>query len=402
MLRKRKNVADSYPRQFRLLIGGLLIARMTVSMMWPFFTIFFREKIDIPLTTVTLLLTIQAIAGIISTFFVGTAMDRYGRKRFMVIGLMASAVVLVTISFAETVLALAILLAFHGAVERVFPVGVSTMVADLVPVGQRAQAYALIRMAANLGISIGPILGGILAVFSFEFIYRVIGFVLAVIAGLVAMFVTETLSQDQLERSAERAGGYVAILHDRLFLSFFGLGLLTEMGYTNIFVLLPVYVIENFGLSYSQVSLFLSINALLVVLFQFVITRITVQYRTFHVLAFGAFIYGVGLLSVTWGSHLLMFIASVIVVTMGELVFKPTAIAFTASHAPAHMRARYMGIYDLSYPVSAGIGPVIGGILHDSIAPVAIWYGAGVMAFVAMFGFLLLSYRIGKRKLALD
>ena len=43
------------------------------------------------------------------------------------------------------------------------------MVADLIPNHQRAQAYALLRMAINLGVVTGPLIGGwIIAEHSFD------------------------------------------------------------------------------------------------------------------------------------------------------------------------------------------------------------------------------------------
>ena len=53
------------------------------------------------------------------------------------------------------------------------------------------------------------------------------------------------------------------------------------------------------------------------------------------------------------------------------------------------MRARYMGILTLGYPIGSGIGPVIGGYLNDTVAPVAIWYGAAVLGLIGTIGYLI-------------
>ena len=79
------------------------------------------------------------------------------------------------------------------------------------------------------------------------------------------------------------------------------------------------------------------------------------------------------------------------ILTFGELIIQPTALAFTANHAPVNMRARYMGVFELLWPISAGVAPLIGGWLNDSIAPIATWYGVSLMALVGVFGFLWLA-----------
>ncbi|PJF20640.1 MAG: hypothetical protein CUN56_15155 [Phototrophicales bacterium] len=87
-----------------------------------------------------------------------------------------------------------------------------------------------------------------------------------------------------------------------------------------------------------------------------------------------------------------------VIVTLGELVLTPTATTFIAERAPVQMRARYMSVLSISYPVAAGIGPVIGGYLNDTIAPAAIWYGAGMMAAIGMISFIAMGWYLERKK----
>jgi predicted MFS family arabinose efflux permease len=49
-----------------------------------------------------------------------------------------------------------------------------------------------------------------------------------------------------------------------------------------------------------------------------------------------------------------------------------------------------MGVLELVYPIASGIGPVIGGLLSDNIAPVAMWYSAGLMTFLGASIFVMM------------
>ena len=55
------------------------------------------------------------------------------------------------------------------------------------------------------------------------------------------------------------------------------------------------------------------------------------------------------------------------------------------------MRGRYMSIYGLTWSVASGIGPLLGGFLNDNIAPVAIWYGAGIIGLSSVLAFIMLA-----------
>jgi predicted MFS family arabinose efflux permease len=395
--RKSKQKRIQYPRQFWLLFYGVFINRGSVSMMWPFLTVYVYQKLDAPLATITLLLTLRAIASMVSTTIVGSLMDRIGRKSIMVASLVGSAGVFLAMTQGDSLLAWAILMALHGLILPIFNIGVNAMVADIVETEHRAPAYALIRTISNAGIAVGPVIGGTLALIAFELIFVTTAVVYVILAVLVAIMLRETMPDDtELTSEEKRNSGYGVILRDKPFLAFAGAYLFLSMAYTQMFSLLPVYVSENFGLQENQYSLLLTLNAAMVVFLQYAVTRITVRYRPYTMIAFGAMFYAIGIFTVSMGSALPHFLISMGIMTMGELIVNPTATTLVADLAPTNMRARYMGIFTLAYPVSSGVGPVIGGMLNDNIAPVAIWYGATVMA-IAGVGIFMFMARAQRR-----
>jgi hypothetical protein len=67
MLDRIRRSTEGCPRQFWLLFWGMLISAAGGSMIWPFLTIYMRQRLHIPLTTVTLLLTLNSAAGLAGT-----------------------------------------------------------------------------------------------------------------------------------------------------------------------------------------------------------------------------------------------------------------------------------------------------------------------------------------------
>ena len=86
-----------------------------------------------------------------------------------------------------------------------------------------------------------------------------------------------------------------------------------------------------------------------------------------------------------------------VVLTIGELLLAPTGSAITANLAPPDMRGRYMGFYGITWGVSFGIAPVIGGLLNDRVAPVATWIFGLAAGLSAVVGFMLLAWRLRDR-----
>lgn len=391
MIRRLRQVASDYPRSFWLLFWGTLINASGSSMVWPFLTIYLRQRLEIPLTAVALLLTVNSIASVAATSVTGPAVDRFGRKIAMLLSLSVSCAIMLGMSAAAAIGPWILLMVASGAFSPLYRVGTDAMVADLIPPERRAGAYALLRMIANLGVAIGPSVGGFVASASYQIAFFTAAAANLTFATLILIFIRETAPSrgDSSRPRAER--GYGPVLRDRPFLAFCGVYSLASMSYSLLMVLLPVYGKENFGVGESQYGFIMATNALMVVLFQYAVTRRTSRHPHLPVLALGSLFYGVGVGSVALGRSFPAFLASMVLLTVGELIMVPTSTTFTANMAPPEMRGRYMGLYGLTWGVGFGIGPVLGGYLNDHLAPVAIWYFGLALGLTAAVGFLLLQ-----------
>ena len=390
LIRLRRTAAD-YPRQFWLLFWGMLLIAVGGSMVWPFLTIYLRRELNVSLTTVTLILTLNSVTGLASMSVAGPAVDRFGRKGAMLLSLSVTGVTLAAMSVVSTLAGWQVLMAILGGFNPLYRVGADAMVADLIPAEQRPGAYALLRMISNLGVAIGPAVGGFLTVVSYDLAFYAAGSASLVFALLILVFGRETLPLRQAQGLVRESAGYGPVLRDRPFLLFCGTYTLAGMAYSLMMVLLPVYAKEGFGVPESQYGFIMAANAAMVVLFQYGVTRQTIRHPALRVLAVGSLFYALGVGSVALGGSFGAFLASMVLLTIGELIMVPTSTSLTAALAPATMRGRYMGIYALTWGASVGIGPVLGGMLSDRVGPIAIWYAGAIIGMAAVLGFSLLS-----------
>jgi MFS family permease len=391
IFKQYRNISSGYPRQFWYLSWGMLISAIGGSMVWPFLTIYIRQRLGAPLTTVTLLLTLNSGIGLVTTFIAGPIADRLGRKGVMLASLLVSSMAFAAMNWGSTLLYWAVLISISGAFGPLFRVGSDAMVADLVEPDRRAEAYALLRMSNNLGIAIGPAVGGFMAAASYTIALFSASAVDIIFVLLILFFVAETLPKRQnIVLDAIPDSGYQHMLKDKLFLVFIGLYALAVIPASLVMVLLPVYAKEQFHIIESQYGFIMATNAAMVVIFQYAITKVTKRYPNLQMLVFGALFYALGAGTIALDHTFFSFILSMVIVTIGEMILVPTGTTFTANQAPPEMRGRYMGVFSLTWGISFGIGPVLGGYLNDNLAPVAIWYGGLLIGLLAMLGFILL------------
>jgi len=386
------NLLKEYPKQLRLMFYGMLISTIGSSMIWPFLMIYVRQRVNLPLTQIASLMTINASAGLIAALIAGPITDRVGRKWVMVFSLAGNGLVYFFMSGAHSYLSFALLMTLSGSFNPLYRVGADAMLADLIPSEKRPDAFALMRLSNNAGISIGPMIGGFISSLSFTITFYFAGAGMMIYSFLLAFFALETLPKNQTlsSETTKPFGGYLQVLRDSKFLAFIGAFMLTQMCATMIWILMPVYANGIYNVPESQYGFIPTTNALMVVFLQVFVTRITKRYRPLPVMMIGTIFYALGVGSVALGHSFIGFWLSIVIMTIGELILMPTSSSYVANLAPSDMRGRYMSIAGLTWSAAAGIAPLLGGFLNDTIAPVATWYGGFVIGAIGILGFFIL------------
>jgi MFS family permease len=399
LLTKIQHYLRTYPSQFWLLFWGTLVSFIGMSMIWPFMVIYLGAELGLSLTIITTLTSISAVMSLLSSFIAGSIADRIGRKWTMVVSLGVTGLSLVLMIFAHSYGQFAILMALRGAFRPLYRVGSDAMVADLVPPKKRDDAYALTRLSKNVGVAVGPAMGGLMIATSYKITFLAAASTSILFALLIALFTVETLpdaAREIQEKLITTLKTYLTIFQDRVFSSFIFGFTLRQIAGSILWVLLGAYAIDNYGLSENLYGLIPTANAVMVVLLQLYVTRRTSRYRPLAVMAIGTLFYGLGVGSIAFATGFWGFLASMLIVTIGELIVIPTASTYTANRAPETMRGRYMSMLALTMGAGSMVGPLLGGFLNDTFSPSAIWYGGGAAGFLGAMIFFILANRTRK------
>lgn len=391
-----------YPQQFWLMFIGMLLSTSGASMIWPFLLIYVSGKLNLPLTTVATLTTINALTSVFASFLAGSVSDVFGRKGVMVVSLLGDGVLFLFMISADTYAAFAVLMFLRGITNPLFRIGADAMLADLIPKEQRVDAYGLARMANNLGVAIGPAVGGFLAAASYNYAFLCAAGGMILYGLLMALFGHETLVKG--DRPASQAAalrdalkGYRDAVTNVPFISAIGAMSFGWIATALMWIVLPVYAKQNFGIPENVYGWIPTTNALLVVFLQLAVTSYTRNFRPLIMMTLGMLLYalacgGVALSNGFWGFWMCM-----VVMSFGELIIVPTSNTFTANIAPADMRGRYMSIYGLIWSFGAIFGPLLGGVLNDNIGPRWIWIGGMSIGLVSTLVLLALSRQKAER-----
>jgi MFS family permease len=138
------------------------------------------------------------------------------------------------------------------------------------------------------------------------------------------------------------------------------------------------------GISDSWYGLILSMNGLLVVAFELLITTFSQRFPARKAMAFGFVLIGVGFASNALAESVPAFALAMIVFTFGEMAAMPVASAYVADLAPEHMRGRYMGVNGFVWALALVFGPSLGVLIYERNAT-GLWLTCGALGLFAAF-----------------
>lgn len=367
------------PREAWVLFLTTLINR-SGTMVLPFLVLYLSRARGFSAARAGFTLTVYGIGALVSAPIAGWLCDRIGPRRVMVATLFLSGTILFVFPLARHFNTILVLTFIWAVVSEGFRPAVMTDIADAVPPERRKAAIALIRLAINIGMSIGPAVGGLLATVAFPVIF-VVDATTSIVAGIVLAAV---LKRDRPDRQAHPplgAAPAAPALAPRdgrraLLFAYFLLAMLpVEIVFFQHEAAMPLFLVRDLGISEALYGALFTVNTLLIIALEVPITAATTHWPHRRALALGAFLFACGFGALAFTKSYLAVVASVIVWTFGEMVLLPTSGAFVADLAPAAKRGTYMGLYSMGFSVAFAIGPWLGTAVLERFGSTALWGG---------------------------
>ncbi len=396
MIKRVREAYYEYPGQFWILILGTFIDRLGGALMFPFFTLYITRKFDVGMTEVGVFFGLFSIASLTGSSLGGAMTDYLGRKGMLIFGLIASALSSLLMGVVQSIELFFATVLIVGVFAHSGNPAQQAMVADLLPEEQRAQGYGILRVAVNLAVAIGPAIGGLLAAQSYLLLFICDAVTSLITAGVVALAITETKPApqegEQRQTMAQTFGGYWKVLRNAAFALFLLGCMLRSLVSMQMMTTLPVYLQDVHGVSEQGFGYLVSLNAAMVVLLQFPITRWIKGHRPLMMMAVGMVLYAVGFGAYGFISVYALFLVAVAMLTVGEMVTAPTSQALASHFAPEDMRGRYMAVYGFSWAVPTAFGPLLAGLIMDNANPRLVWYATGAVGLLAAGLFVWLQH----------
>ena len=401
MLARIKKTYHDFPKTFWIVVGASFIDGVGGTLIFPFFALYITQKFSVGMTQAGLLLGIFSVFGLIGSMIGGGLADKFGRRGMVLFGLIFSALSSVSMGLVNDLDVFYLLAVIVGLLSNIAGPAHQAMVADILPEEKRAEGFGILRVAGNLAWIIGPMIGGFVAAYSYLLLFVTDAVSSTITALIFYLNVPETKPEareaEEKESLTETFIGYRKVLKDRGYIAFLLVSMLMLVVYQQMYNTLSVYLRDVHGIPEQGYGFMLSLDAGLVVLLQFWVTRKMKPYSPMLMMALGTAFYMVGFTMYGFVASYVLFIVAIILITIGEMIVVPIGQVLAAKFAPADMRGRYMAFFGLSWAIPSTIGPLAAGLIMDNYNPNWVWYACGIISAVAIMGFLVLDANTRER-----
>ena len=369
------------------LIRRLLICSLTIvvsrAITSPLLTLFVSDKLDLNQQDVGLLLGIAVFVATLLSLYGGYVIDRFEKRRLLILAMLSSAIGLVLLTFAENLYLTTATLIVTETASALFLIGSKAILSDNLPVGQRAKAFSLSYTLTNIGYAVGPMFGVLIAGS-----FTSAPFLVAAAIAFFSIFLMTGIPKDPARAAAAvQAQTFlktmITLKNDRTLILFTAGCLLSTVVHGRFTFYLSQYLLVTSDAQHTMeiMAALLACNAISVIALQYQIGRFLKREHLRQWIVVGTGLFILGLIGFSLADSVVSWCVAMFIFTLGEIIIYPAEFLFVDTLAPDELRGSYYGAQNLA-ALGGALSPVICGFLLMHTPAPTMFYAMSALAAV--------------------
>lgn len=398
------------PRAVHILCIGTFVNRAGTFLI-PFLTMYLTSKRGFSELAATSGAALCGAGSVVAALVGGHLADQIGRRRVMLLSLFGNAGVLLVFGFLHSPWTMLPALFLFSLLADMYRPAVQAMLSDLVEPERRSLSFGLMYTALNLGFGVGAWAGGkISSRLGFQWMFAIDASTSLVYGVIILVMIRETLRRHRtppveasvpvegdpidpttlvtppdepiVEISMGEAAG--RILRDRVFLLYclasFFIGTVFVQSMTSF----PLLFKKDYDINSETYGWIISVNGFLIALCQLPVTAAIQGRDRGTVVVLGALALACGFGATELASTPVGLAVTVAIWTVGEMLMAPINGPVVTDLAGPHMRARYFGVFGMSFSSALTLSTPLGGWVLQRFGGVVLTRSCFVVALVAV------------------
>ncbi|MFN8354731.1 MAG: MFS transporter [Spirosomataceae bacterium] len=375
------------------LLALVMLINRSGTMVVPFLTVYLTQSLHFSIAQAGIIMGIFGVGAVIGAYIGGILTDRFGYYLIQLWTLVLGGALFIVLGQMQTFEGITICIFLQSMVGEAFRPANAASVAFYSTPQTRTRSFSLNRLAINLGWSVGPAVGGLLASYRYEALFWVDG-ITCILAGVVFWFFLQpskvTLHDDPPPPTDTAHSAY----RDGIYLAFVAFVTLNALSFFQFFSTVSVYLKTIQHLAEWQIGLVMATNGLVIVFTEMLLVyQLEGKRPVLFYVAWGVGVIGTSFFLLNVFQHSTVGVVLVIVVglTLGEMLSMPFMNSFWINRANTHNRGQYAALYTMCYSVAHIGAPLLGTQLVSHFGFEVLWNAVSVLCLCSVIGFIWLQ-----------
>lgn len=338
-------------------------------------------------------------AGAFGGAYVGGRLtDKIGFFKVQMVALLGGALLFVVLGQMKSLGTICLFTFLLSFVNEAFRPANSTAIAYFSTPENRTRSYSLNRLAVNLGWAVGSAFGGIIAKFSYEWLFWLDGFTNFFAAILLWKFLGMAAAKPGVHKkdpvnNKPKTSAY----QDTTYLFFIVLVTLFAACFFQLFTNVSVYFRQELHFSEPFIGMLMAINGLIIVLVEMVVIH-RLEGRRHHLTFIAAGVVMVALFFLFLGLGPVgpaIAVLLIVLITFGEILAMPFMNSFWIARSSEHNRGQYAALYTMAWSAAQTLGPMLSAQLAEYSGFRFTWFVIGGLGMLVALVFWQLKSRRG-------
>ncbi len=333
------------------------------SMVLLFTSLYLTRELHFSIADAGMVMSFYGVGSVLGSYSGGWLADRRSYYDIMVASLFVCAAVLMLMTVVASFAGIAVIMFFYAFTADIFRPANAKAIAVFSDSTNRTRSVSLLRLAVNLGFSIGPAVGGFVAVhLGYTWLF-VIDASTSVLAALMLMFYLPR-KKVELKKSDHAVLNDVSTsaYRDWKYLLFIVGVAIYGTCFFQIFASVPQYFNKVCHYSEDVIGLLLALNGLLVVLIEMpMMLMLEKNLRTYNYIIAGVLCLPISFIVLKFGAGLLITaVLYTIIITFSEIFAMPFMMNYSLSRPKKERQGQYSALYSIAYGIANIAAPSVG------------------------------------------
>lgn len=356
-------------------------------MVLPFLTVYLTSSLGYSVKSAGIIMSVFGIGSMLGSYLGGRFTDKFGPYQVMMISLFAGGTSYFILPFITDFYLLACGVFMCAVLNESLRPGNSSMVAHFAKPETFTRSFSLLRMAVNLGVSIGPAVAGLLAGISYKLLFVGDG-VTNIIAGIVFVYFFSNKKPSPHHKAKEKSERSQSPYRDVPYLFFVLLCMFYAISFFQIFNGIPLYYKDVYFKPEQAIGLLLGLNGLIVFIFEMVtVNTIENKWRPARLIVSGSIMLSVSFFLYTITHSNIILIISMILMSFSEIFAMPFMVSHAVKRSKPETRGSYIAAYTIVWSLALIISPSISTQIITHYNYETLWYVMSIFCLLTALGF---------------